>query len=284
MSIIKLLILLIIFLVLFNINNIESFGNSNDFGYSLSEQNNKIYVVSFAHNCCNLAIENLEKTALSEGAFKFFNINLETLEASEDTKEIIRNNKKGAGFWCWKPFVIEQILKIIPEDSILIYVDSSTYFMNTNNFNNIKNFINANNILCFKHGDIERDLYPDNYLSTWTKMNAVKKVLNQESNWCETQGFYDQFIGGFIGIKNNALARNFIFDLKELMSAENLNLYDDSPSDIPNCKNFKESRHDQQMLTLLLYKNWNNINFPNYDRDYYGWIWHERINGKDRHK
>ena len=67
------------------------------------------------------------------------------------------------------------------------------------------------------------------------------------------------------------------------MSAENLNVYDDSQSDIPNCISFKASRWDQQMLSLLLYKNWNSINFPNYDRNYYGWVWHEQINGKDRH-
>jgi predicted RecB family nuclease len=55
---------------------------------------NKVYVVSFAHNCCKRAQQNLEDTALKCGATKAFSLDLDTLEAPGEVKEYIKNNKR----------------------------------------------------------------------------------------------------------------------------------------------------------------------------------------------
>jgi len=250
----------------------------------LSTTNNKeVYVVSFAHNCCALAMKNLEKSAYEYGSKKFFNINIDSLQAPEDIKNIIIRNNKGAGFWCWKPYLMEQISKIIPEDSILIYSDASTFFVH--DFNNIIDFIDNNNILCFKHDPKWIDGRGGIHVqSAWTKMSAVKHLGYDMNTWCDNGGKSIQFMAGFIGVKNNKIGKEVISEWKELMSPKNLSLYDYSPSELQNCSNFRESRHDQQMLSLLLYKKYNNIKFPSYDRNHYGWVWHERINGVNRHE
>ena len=270
MNILLLLVLLIILILTFNKSRFLTLGNTQE-----------VYVVSFAHNCCTLAMENLEKTAYEHGVKKFFNMNIDSLEAPESTKEIIKNNR-GAGFWCFKPFAMEQISKIIPEDSILIYADSSTFFIH--DFNNIIDFINTNNILCFKHDHIgmKETEGPDLTQAAWTKMNAVKHLGYDIKSWCNNDGEKIQFMAAFVGVKNNKIGKELISDWKDLMSPKKLSLYDDSISDIKNCGNFKESRHDQQILSLLLYKKYNNIDFPTYDRKYYGWVWHEIVNGRNR--
>lgn len=251
----------------------------NNYNYSNFESNQKIYIVSFAHNCCKKAQDNLEKTAYEHGAYKVVSLNLDTLEAPIKVKDYIKNNKRGAGYWIWKPYAIKQILKISDPGDIIIYVDSSTYF--NKSLNNISDFINKNDILCFKHGEIGKE--GDTRQFKWTKMNAVKHFGYSTDSWCKNEGQKDQFMGAFIGILNNQIGNLLINKYLEIMNPENSYLFDDTPSNIENCDGFKESRHDQQMLSLILYKYFPDILFPNYDKNKYGWVWHENINGLHRH-
>jgi hypothetical protein len=260
------LVLILIVIVVFNcktskayFNLISNFGNTQ-----------KIHVVSFAHNCCSLAQKNLEQTAMKYGAYRVYSLNLETLEAPEYIKQQILTNKRGAGYWVWKPYCMSQILKITDPDDIVIYVDASTYF--NKSMENIVSFINKNNILAFKHENV----HPQN---SWTKMDAVSH-FGYLSEWCENEGTQNQFIGAFVGFKNNKYGKKLVSLFTD--SLQKLSLYDDSPGILPNCNGFKESRHDQQMLSLILYKYFN-LNFPDYNREVYGWVWHEPINGANRH-
>ena len=238
-----------------------------------------IFVVSFAHNCCEVSQKNLEKSAYKYGAYKVLSLNLDTLEAPDDVKECVRNNKRIAGFGLWKPYAIKQIQKIANKHDIIIYVDSATYF--NKSFETIVSYILKYQILCFKHG-------PGGDVSTlqsiWTKMNAVK-YFNYPEKWCNTEGTKDQFISAFLGFVNNDFTKLLIDEWITAMNPSNLKLFDDSVSDIPNCPGFKESRHDQQMLSLILYKYYSDIanNLPDYNKNEYGWVWHENINGNDRH-
>ena len=134
LTILNIALLFLILLTILNNYNISNF-----------ESNQKIYIVSFAHNCCKLAQENLEKTAYKAGANKVFNLTLDTLEAPEDVKKYILNNKRGAGYWIWKPYAMKQVIKLSAPDDIIIYVDSSTYF--NKSLQTISDFINKNNIL-----------------------------------------------------------------------------------------------------------------------------------------
>jgi hypothetical protein len=232
----------------------------------------KIHVVSFAHNCCAKAQKNLEETAMQNGAYRVYSLNLDTLEAPEYIKRQILSNKRGAGYWVWKPYCISQILKIASPGDIVIYVDSSTYF--NKSMENIISLINKNSILAFKHGG---DLTPQN---NWTKMDAVSH-FGYLHDWCQNGGMQDQFIGAFVGVKNNETG-NFLVKLW-IDAVQDISLYDDSPGILRNCEGFQESRHDQQMLSLILYKYFN-LTFPDYNREIYGWVWHESINGASRHE
>jgi len=232
-----------------------------------------IYIVSFANNCCQKAQKNLEETALKYGVTKVFSLNLDTLEAPDDVKNYIKNNKRGSGYWIWKPYVLNQILNISNPGDIIIYVDSSTYFNNA--LQPIIDFINTYSILSFKHKDSHKQ-------SEWTKMDAVK-YFGYPDDWCEKEGNYNQFMAAFIGIKNDLVGNLLVNKYFNIMKPGNSQLFDDSKSSKDSCNDFKESRHDQQILSLILYKYFQNIPFPDYNKQKYGWVWHETINGKSRH-
>jgi len=233
-----------------------------------------VYVVSFAYNCCQKAQDNLEKTALKYGATKVFNLNLETLDAPYDVKKFIISNKRGAGYWIWKPYALKQVLGYSSPGDIIIYVDSSTYFEKS--MKSILSFIEEYSILSFKHGTSHTNQ------SIWTKMDAVEYFGYSLNEWCETHGQRDQFIASFVGIKNDNVGNFFVNTWVDSLTPDNANLFDDTLSALPNCPDFKESRHDQQMLSLLLYKYFGDIPFPDYSEKY-GFIRHKPINGQNRH-
>ena len=232
----------------------------------------RIYVVSFAHNCCEKAQKNLKETALKHGASKVFSLNLDTLEAPADVKEYIKNNKRGAGYWIWKPYAIKQVLSGIRPNDIVIYVDASTYFENS--MQHIINEINKNSILCFDTGYHKQN--------AWTKMNAVNH-FGYQNDWCTTDGVKFQFMATLLGIKNDTLGNTIVNKWLDVLIPSNSHLFDDSNTPGGNCKQFIESRHDQQMLSLILYKYVPHIKFPAYDKKKYGWVFHQNINGNDRH-
>ena len=234
----------------------------------------KVYVVSFAHECCVRAQQNLEKSALMFGCDKVYSLNLDTLDAPENVKKYIRTHKRGAGYWIWKAYALKQILTISNPGDIVIYVDASTYF--NKSIETICTFINKYSILCFIHNVHQTQ-------SMWTKMNAFKYIYPENDSLCETEGKKVQFMAALCGVKNNQIGNSFVNMFLDVLNPDNSALYDDSPSTLKNCDDFKESRHDQQMLSLILYKYYSDIPFPVYSKDTYGFVFHEDINGNDRH-
>ena len=109
------------------------------------------------------------------------------------------------------------------------------------------------------------------------------KYFNENSDWCETEGKYIQFVGSIVGIKKNETGKKLVELWIDALQPKNAYLFDDSSSK-DNCIDFKESRHDQQMLSLILYKYFKDIPFSNENESKkYGFVRHKSINGKDRH-
>ena len=237
----------------------------------------KIYVVTFSHNCCEEAKKYNKEQCLKHGATKVFDLNLDTLVAPEYVKEYIRTSKRGAGYWCWKPYAILQILNKpeVNQGDIVFYMDAGTY-PNISLEKSVK-FINKHNILCFKLPNLQ---------NVWTKADAVS-IFDNMDNFSQTFGKQGQIMAGFVAIKKNELTYNLINQWKDLMKPENSHYYDDSKSNIPNHESFNESRHDQMMLSLLLYYKYNYIikDLPGHNeaKTKFGLIFHEDINGKDRY-
>ena len=238
--------------------------------YYLMFNNNKltkrVFVVTFEHNCKFSQLYLSLKLYLA-GAYKVLSLNIDTLEAPENIKEHIRNTKRGAGYWLWKPYAIKQVLNLAGENDIIIYIDCKN---DITHLDQLTDMIENHGILVFKHmGGL--------YQSAWTKMDAVNYFEYPLTNWCQTEGPKIQFISAFIGFINNNNGRTLIARWAESMDIKNIKLIDDSPGELPNCSDFRESRHDQQMLSLILYKWYPELSnkLPIYNKKY-GWLWHEK--------
>ena len=221
-----------------------------------------IFVTTFAHNRCYKNQARNKEICLKHGAKKVFDFNIDTLTAANNIKEYIRSGPlRGAGYWVWKPRTLQNVFnhEEVKENDIIIYMDASMWPTNPPHcFNTLIEDINKNNIFIFKIPFTQRD---------WSKMNAVR-LFTDNKNWFEEQGRDWQLMSGFVGIVNNDLGRNFVNEWANLMQPNKCHYFDDSPSPIPNWKNFQESRHDQMMMSLFLYKNHpeivENFRFPDF--------------------
>lgn len=149
----------------------------------------------------------------------------------------ILNQKRGAGYWLWKPYFIKKILSEISEGDYLFYSDSGAFFLKK-----IDVLIKAlekegQDIMGFELPLIEKQ---------WTKKELF---LNMDCNSC----FYsetNQILASFILIKKTSLSVKFFDEFLEL-SCNKLNLTDEYNDQVKQDECFVEHRHDQSIFSLL---------------------------------
>jgi hypothetical protein len=154
-------------------------------------------------------------------ARSWVNRNLETL-----------NEKRGAGYWLWKPYIIMRVIESTPRGEWILYLDSGTEIVNdvTCLKNLGQDFVVFNNE--WKHMD-------------WCKKDVIHHMLGEKYNDREQ----NQIQASAIFFENNGANKDKIKSW--LSHAEVKSFIDDSPSESPNISTFREHRHDQAILTNI---------------------------------
>lgn len=156
----------------------------------------------------------------------------------------ILNSRRGGGYWLWKPYIINEILKKINNDDIIFYLDANYYFMEE--FTKLyEDYMKENDLLVWKNKPNEHTWFMKN----WCKMDVIQKFNmydeifnnNREDSWA-----------GAIVVKKTENTVKYIQEwLDRCCVYENIT---DSPSKLPNRPEFREHRHDQSLLSSILYK------------------------------
>jgi len=171
--------------------------------------------------------------------------------------QCILSEKKGGGFWLWKPYIILTILNQLHENDILFYLDSKYYF--------VENFVSlydnyfentGKDILVWENKPNEEITYLKNYC----KMDVIQKyqiddlVFNKVGKCCWA---------GAIMIKKTELSLKIVKEWLELCcDYDNIN---DSINMAPH-KEFIAHRHDQSLLSIVLHKY--DISFNHFPKKY----------------
>jgi hypothetical protein len=198
-------------------------------------------------------------------------LTLETPTWHETHKAFINSNKRGFGYWIWKPHVIAQRLSQLPDDDVLLYLDAgcqinkkgekrfSVYLDLTANFD----------MLCFYlHG-------PNYTIKQWTKGDLLTYF---EINPSDPILELPQIESGICFYKKSSITAHFLKMWSTIIESNQYKYVNDEPSIITNSKHFLEHRHDQATLTLLHYRyrwgksirnenyfpnHWNRLEHPN---------------------
>ena len=152
----------------------------------------------------------------------------------------ILTQKRGAGFWLWKPYIIFEALKDLAEDDVLIYIDSGTAIIDS--LKTLIRITQEKGIVLFYNDGHKNNSY--------TKRDCFFLMD------CDQPEFHNgwQVVGGYIFIKNTLFNRNLIKEWLEYASDERIITDNPNRCGFENFSNFKDHRHDQSILSLLAHK------------------------------
>jgi len=205
-----------------------------------------IYHVTYADGQMSKSAMLAQKSALKHGCnFSVF-MNEKSISAEfYNLNKSILDQNRGAGYWLWKPYIINKMLNRINENEYLVYTDAGVEFVN-----DISILINKM--------DQDVFIFGNNYSHyDWCKSDVIKTIL---PDW-EYQYINDkrQAQASVLIVKNTEASRIFIG--KWLKYCQIDHFITDSQSFIPNCYTFQEHRHDQAVLTCLAYKYGINLHY-----------------------
>lgn len=164
-------------------------------------------------------------------------------EFVEKNKNIL-NCKRGGGYWLWKPYIINEVLKKVNHDDIVFYLDSKYYF-----FDNLSNlysdYMTNNDILVWKN----KPNGSPNFMKHWCKMDVITKYNMVDKVFREN---VDDCWAGAIIVKKTD---NTVMYIQEWLDMScNYEDITDSKSKMRNSHLFIEHRHDQSLLSIVIYK------------------------------
>ncbi len=143
---------------------------------------------------------------------------------------------KGAGYWLWKPRIIQLTLQKMAMGDILMYADTGCQIKGSLEplFDHLKN----RDVVVFELPTIHSE-------QRWTKADLFRFLNVTDPKMLISP----QRIGTYLILRKTPQTVKLIERYVSLSS--NLHLLDDSPSIQPNHPTFTEHRHDQSIWSLL---------------------------------
>jgi len=157
----------------------------------------------------------------------------------------VATQRKGGGYWIWKPYILYKHLSKLNEGDILVYADAGCKINNDTTtldlFNNVFNKIQNTNT------NMVVNKLPNQYVEkNWTK-GDVLKYHNVYDNDIINES---QFEANRIILIKNKKTMTIIKQWWDI-AKDRPELFDDSKSNIPNKNGFIEHRHDQSNISIL---------------------------------
>lgn len=193
------------------------------------------------------ALERIEREARSSGYFDTVTVyTQENLPQLREHADFVAKNPRGYGYWIWKPMAILEQMRKVPEGDIILYADAGCSICTTHEARRVWNIwldivrTGSTHRIAFIEGHIEE---------TWCKADlacllgcnddpTIMKSCISISTLHLLQNTED----------NRALVQRWI----DVCLLEDYHYLTDSPSRVPNASSFREHRHDQSIISLLM--------------------------------
>lgn len=170
----------------------------------------------------------------------------------------ILNEKFGAGYWLWKPYLILKTLEKMTEGDVLLYGDSGMLIRQPIN-NLIESALKDKDIVLF-------DYFESEYGTA--SRSATGDVFAAAD--CQTEECYKSphVWAGMVLLRNSPKSRAFIKSWLSLCENPTL-LMAGGTGKVPNQNNFSHHQHDEGILCAVAAKHKDEINFFPMDRNFF---------------
>ncbi len=205
-----------------------------------SYSSRRVFLISFAHGEVHKRNQNyLVHSAINKGIDTIISYRKEHIgkDFYEQHKSIL-DKGRGVGYWLWKPYFVLETLKLMSDDDILLYVDTSAFLQEpVTELLKILDDPNVNMIL-----------FEGSHKNRGYIKKATYEIMQVDYKHREDQ----QLQAGFLAIKNTKASRHFIEKWLEYCCDENA--LTDIVSSGDEFSDFIDHRHDQAILSLLARK------------------------------
>ena len=204
----------------------------------------EIYLVNFATSEFRYSQCLLNLSAVRYGIHKINSFDWDDILGTEfyAQNKYILDQKRGAGYWLWKPYFIIQILQKIPENSALLYLDSGTEI--------IKDLLPLFEICKESPKGIVLFSNSGHLNKTWTKRDCFLLT------GCDSKEYWDgrQVSANFQLYKKNDQSIDFVREWLDLCKDPNILTDLENVYGKADFTDFVDHRHDQSVLSLLSIK------------------------------
>lgn len=197
--------------------------------------------ISYAHNTHLKSQEYCTTTALNHGFDKSIPYGYKDIDP-----EFIKNNaeifsqRRGAGFWLWKPFLILKTLETMTESDWLMYTDSGMYFVK-----NPWDWILSMEKEIGEKGIITFDICGTS--KQFTKRDTFILMNLDESKYTEE----NQRMASVFVCKKTPFSISFIKEWLQYCCDPRILTDMPNTQGLPNYPEFRDHRHDQAIMSLL---------------------------------
>ena len=162
----------------------------------------------------------------------------------------ILDYSRGAGYWVWKPWIILRTLETVPENSIVIYLDSG--FVATASLTPLIDLALQHDIILIKHDDLGTNCGMITQRETLQKMECDTESCHQSPHIWSAISVY----------RNTPAARAFVKKWLDwcqdpVCVLEHETLHHGTPqekSTLTPCPGFVHHHHDESILSVLYAK------------------------------
>ncbi len=204
----------------------------------------KVYLVNFATPNFYKAQRKLNKSALRFGVDQCISYNQRLLKKTGlyPKNRAILDQKRGAGYWLWKPFIILETLRSAEDDDIVIYSDSGAEVIAP---------LDPLVALCQQKGGILLfNVHIPNNKHTnimWTKRDCFVLMDADEPRFHNAE----QIAGSPQLYQKNPRSIAFVKEWLDYCTDERVLTDIPNRCGLDNYAEFKDHRHDQSVLSLL---------------------------------
>tara|TARA_R110002051_G_scaffold325548_2_gene428797 strand:+ start:287 stop:994 length:708 start_codon:yes stop_codon:yes gene_type:complete len=158
-----------------------------------------------------------------------------------EANKSILTEKRGAGYWLWKPYFILKTLQNSSENDIVFYSDSGAKFIKHMEplFRRIKD--HPKGVVVFEMSGHHKE-------NEYSRKSVIEEVAGLQKQIAES----DQRMASFIGLRNCSDSCEIIEKWLNLCTNKHLIL--DLPRQSNEFETFKDHRHDQSLWSLLTKK------------------------------
>lgn len=153
----------------------------------------------------------------------------------------ILKQRRGNGYWLWKPYFIKKTLEKMENDDYLFYCDSGSYFIKPITPLIDISLATGQEIIVFELTHLEKE---------WTKRDAFILMDCDDPKYSESR----QRLACFSLWKKTRFTMDFINEFLRYAQDERIITDLENQCGYPNYKEFKEHRHDQSIFSLLTKK------------------------------